>query len=99
MLWEVSEYVMKAITLNTPTYVRSKEQFVDALVISDMRIRIKQTRPKNIKWMTRYAMLLELEAYIRAGRKQQESQRDFRTTTTGKTSDTPRFTQIDLTTL
>ena len=98
MLLEVSESVMKAITLNTPTYVRSKEQFVDALVISDMRIRIKQTRPKN-NWMTRYATLLELEVYIRAGRKQHESQRYFRTTTTGKTSDTPRFTQIDLTAL
>jgi len=47
MLLEVSESVMQAITLNTPTYVRSKEKFVDALVISDMRIRIKQTRPKN----------------------------------------------------
>ena len=49
--------------------------------------------------MTLYATLLELEVYIRAGRKQQESQRDFRTTTTGGTSDTPRFTKIDLTAL
>ena len=42
----------------------SKDQFVDALVDSEMRIRIKQARPKNLNDAIQLAV--ELEAYNRA---------------------------------
>jgi uncharacterized C2H2 Zn-finger protein len=42
----------------------SKDQFVDALVDSEMRIRIKQARPRNLNEAIQLAV--ELEAYTRA---------------------------------
>ena len=48
----------------------SKEQFIDALISSDMRIRIKQTRPVDLNDAIRHAV--ELEAYNRAERKHLE---------------------------
>jgi hypothetical protein len=42
----------------------SKDQFVDALVDSEMRIGIKQVRPKNLNDAIQLAV--ELEAYNRA---------------------------------
>jgi hypothetical protein len=42
----------------------SKDQFVDALVDSEMRIRIKQARPRNLNDAIQLAV--ELEAYNRA---------------------------------
>ena len=58
-----------------PTDVRetlAKEQFVDALFSSDMRLRIKQARPSNLNDAIRHAV--ELEAYNRAEKRQQEAQ-------------------------
>ena len=53
----------------TPTEIRetlSKDQFVDALQDSEMRIRIKQARPKYVNDAIQLAV--ELEAYNRAER-------------------------------
>lgn len=52
-----------------PTDVRetlAKEQFIDALVCSDIRLRIKQARPLSLNDAVRHAV--ELEAYNRAER-------------------------------
>ncbi|XP_053373939.1 uncharacterized protein LOC128546704 [Mercenaria mercenaria] len=50
----------------------TKEQFMDALINSDMRIRVKQARPINLNDAVRHAV--ELEAYNKAERKHLESQ-------------------------
>ncbi|MCG7870401.1 MAG: hypothetical protein JAY74_29030, partial [Candidatus Thiodiazotropha taylori] len=50
----------------------AKEQFIDALVNSDMRLRIKQARPKNLNDAVRHAV--ELEAFNRAERKHLEAE-------------------------
>jgi hypothetical protein len=46
------------------TEMLSKEQFVDSLVDSEMRISIKQARPRNLNYAIQLAV--ELEAYNRA---------------------------------
>ncbi len=56
----------------------AKEQFVDALVSSDMRLRIKQARPHDLNDAVRHAV--ELEAFDRAERKHMEGQGYMRTT-------------------
>lgn len=48
----------------------AKEQFIDALVDSDMRIRIKQSRPKTLN--EAISLAVELEAYIKSDRRNQE---------------------------
>ena len=50
----------------------AKEQFIDALVNFDMRLRIKQARPLNLNDAVRHAV--ELEAFDRAERKHLEGQ-------------------------
>ncbi|VDI38718.1 Hypothetical predicted protein, partial [Mytilus galloprovincialis] len=47
-----------------------KEQFIDALVDSEMRLRIKQSRPKGLNDAVRLAV--ELEAYNKAENKVRE---------------------------
>ena len=49
----------------------AKEQFVDALVSSDMRLRIKQSRPKDLNEAICYAV--ELDAYNNAEKRLHES--------------------------
>ena len=56
----------------------AKEQFIDALVNSDMRLRIKQARPLNLNDAVRHAV--ELEAFNRAERKHLEGQGYMRST-------------------
>ena len=56
----------------------AKEQFIDALVSSDMRLRIKQTRPTSLNMAVRHAV--ELEAFNKAERKHIEGQGYMRTT-------------------
>ena len=50
----------------------AKEQFVDALHSSDIRLRVKQARPSDLNDAVRHAV--ELEAYNRTERKKQEGQ-------------------------
>ena len=60
---------------NAPAEVRetlAQEQFIDALINSDMRLRIKQVRPASLNDAVRNAV--ELEAFYRAERKHTESQ-------------------------
>ena len=49
----------------------AKDQFVDALANSDMRLRIKQARPVNLNDAVRHAV--ELEAYFKAEGKLREN--------------------------
>ena len=56
----------------------AKEQFIDALVSSDMRLRIKQARPTSLNMAVRHAV--ELEAFNKAERKHIEGQGYNRTT-------------------
>jgi hypothetical protein len=58
----------------------SKDQFVDALVDSEMRIRIKQARPRNLNDAIQLAV--ELETYNRA-----EKRNYARSTTTEPVDD------------
>ena len=51
----------------------AKEQFIDALVSSDMRLRIKEARPVSLNNAVRHAV--ELEAFNRAERKHLEGAR------------------------
>ena len=50
----------------------AKEKFIDALVSSDMRLRIKQARPTSLNTAIRHAV--ELEAFNKAERKHLEGQ-------------------------
>ena len=50
----------------------AKEQFIDALHSSDMRLRVKQARPSDLNDAVRHAV--ELEAYNRAERRKQKGQ-------------------------
>ena len=56
----------------------AKEQFIDALVSSDMRLRIKQARPTSLNMAVRHAV--ELEAFNKAERKHLEGEGYMRTT-------------------
>jgi hypothetical protein len=67
---ELGQAIRRLANLAYPTVTAeiretlSKDQFVDALVDSKMRIRIKQARPKNLNGAIQLAV--ELEAYNRA---------------------------------
>jgi hypothetical protein len=55
----------------------AKEQFIDSLVNSDMRLRIKQARPTSLNEAVRHAV--ELEAFNRAEQKSYETNGYMRT--------------------
>ncbi|CAG2214404.1 unnamed protein product [Mytilus edulis] len=65
----------------------AKEQFIDALVDSEMRLRIKQSRPKGLNDAIRLAV--ELEAYNTAESKTLNSIGHLRQTTSDERTDTP----------
>ncbi|CAG2199229.1 unnamed protein product [Mytilus edulis] len=65
----------------------AKEQFIDALVDSEMRLRIKQSRPKGLNDAIRLAV--ELEAYNTAEGKTLNSMGHLRHTTSDKRTETP----------
>ena len=56
----------------------AKEQFIDALVSSDMRLRIKQARSTNLNDAVRHAV--ELEAFNKAEEKRGDCHGYIRTT-------------------
>ena len=56
----------------------AKEQFIDAFINSDLRLRINQARPANLNDAVRHAV--ELEAFNRAERKYSEDQGYMRST-------------------
>ena len=66
---ELGQAIRRLVNLAYPTVpsdVRdtlAKQQFIEALADSEMRIRIKQARPRNLTEATRLAV--ELEAYTR----------------------------------
>lgn len=53
----------------------AKEQFIDALFDSDIRIRIKQSRPKTL--IEAVSLAVELKAYIKSDRRSQETRNSF----------------------
>ena len=55
----------------------AKEQFTDALISSDMRLRIKQARPTSLNMAVRHAV--ELEAFNKAEKKHFEGHGFMRT--------------------
>ncbi|VDI25446.1 Hypothetical predicted protein [Mytilus galloprovincialis] len=65
----------------------AKEQFIDALVDSEMRLRIKQSRPKGLNDAIRLAV--ELEAYNTAESKTLNSMGHLRHTTSDERTETP----------
>ena len=67
----------------------AKEQFIDALVSSDMRLRIKQARPANLNDAVRHAV--ELEAFNRAERRHLEGQGYMRVTSEKPSDETVIF--------
>ena len=54
----------------------AKEQFLDALIDSDMRLRIKQARPRDLNEAIRHAV--ELEAYAKAEKTDTEKRGYYR---------------------
>ena len=56
----------------------AKEQFIDALHSSDMRLRVKQARPSDLNDAVRHAV--ELEAYNRAEKRKTEDEGYLRST-------------------
>ncbi|XP_056014993.1 uncharacterized protein LOC130052872 [Ostrea edulis] len=54
----------------------AKEQFIDARIDMDMRLRIKQARPRSLNDATRHAV--ELEAFVRSDKQRMESQTHLR---------------------
>ncbi|CAG2207675.1 unnamed protein product [Mytilus edulis] len=65
----------------------AKEQFIDALVDSEMRLRIKQSRPKGLNDAIRLAV--ELEAYNMAESKTLKSMGHLRHTTSDERTEAP----------
>ena len=63
----------------------AKEQFIDALISSDMRLRIKQARPTNLNDAVRHAV--ELEAFNKAELKHEEGRGYLRTTAQSENKD------------
>ncbi|KAK3090376.1 hypothetical protein FSP39_011314 [Pinctada imbricata] len=74
---ELGQHIRRLTNLAYPTVPQdvrealAKDQFIDALCNSDMRIRIKQSRPRNLNAAVRHAV--ELEAYFKAEGKLLES--------------------------
>lgn len=60
----------------------AKEQFIDALIDSDMRLRVKQARPLNLNDAIRHAV--ELEAFIKSDRKMLQAGSHLRPLQTSK---------------
>lgn len=80
--------------LGDVTETLAKEQFIDALIDSDMRLRVKQARPLNLNDAIRHAV--ELEAFIKSDRKMLDAESHLRPLQTskpesvkGKSSDYP----------
>ncbi|CAC5399826.1 unnamed protein product [Mytilus coruscus] len=65
----------------------AKEQFIDALVNSEMRLRIKQSRPKGLNDAIRLAV--ELEAYNTAESKTLKSMGHLRQTSSDERTEAP----------
>ncbi|CAC5410999.1 unnamed protein product [Mytilus coruscus] len=61
-----SGVVMTGPSLSTPNLF-AKEQFIDALEDSEMRLRIKQSRPKGLNDAIRFAVELEATTKLRFG--------------------------------
>ena len=83
-LTELGQDIWRLINLAYPTApadlreTLAKEQFIDALVSSDMQLRFKQARPTSLNMAVRPAV--ELEAFNKAERKHLEGQGFMRAT-------------------
>ena len=71
----------------------AKEQFIDALHSSDMRLRVKQARPSDLNDAVRHAV--ELEAYNRAEKKKTEGEGYLRAANMANTTEPKPDSQCD----
>ena len=71
----------------------AKEQFIDALHSSDMRLRVKQARPSDLNDAVRHAV--ELEAYNRAEKKKTEGEGYLRAANMANTTEPKPDSQWD----
>ena len=75
---ELAQHVRRLTNLAYPTVpadvkeTLAKDHFIDALLDSDLRLKIKQARPRSLNDAVRHAV--ELEAYVKAESKLTESQ-------------------------
>ncbi|XP_021371063.1 uncharacterized protein LOC110461754 [Mizuhopecten yessoensis] len=96
---ELGQAIRRLVNLAYPTVpsdVRdtlAKQQFIEALADSDMRIRIKQGIPQNLTDTIRLAV--ELEAYNRAEKKWSDGKAHLRAT---NTDDSPTTEKANVTT-
>ena len=72
----------------------AKEQFIDALVDADMRLRIKQARPQTLNDAIRLAV--ELEAFIRSDTKRVEQMSHLRVANSNDSPDRSSFNNAEL---
>ena len=72
----------------------AKEQFIDALVDADMRLRIKQARPQTLNDAIRLAV--ELEAFIRSDTKRVEQMSHLRVANSNDSPDRSSFNNDEL---
>ena len=97
-LTELGQDVWRLTNLAYPTApadlreTLAKEQFIDALVSSDMRLRIKQARPTSLNMAVRHAV--ELEAFNKAERKHLEGQGFMRATNQEVTKENNTFYEL-----
>ncbi|KAK3106230.1 hypothetical protein FSP39_015710 [Pinctada imbricata] len=90
---ELAQHVRRLTNLAYPTVqadvkeTLAKDQFIDALIDSDLRLRIKQARPKSLNDAVRHAV--ELEAYMKAENKIIETKGMLKTVVTEETTPSP----------
>jgi hypothetical protein len=70
----------------------AKEQFIDSLFNSDMRLRIKQARPLNLNDAVRHAV--ELESFYRAERKHFEKQGSYRSSNSNEAQNNMKYNSV-----
>ena len=71
----------------------AKEHFLDALINSEMRIRIKQSRPENLHQAI--CLAVELEAYYKAEKKYDSGKAHLRLTNTENPTSPPPYEDIE----
>jgi hypothetical protein len=88
---ELGQAIRRLVSMAYPTVAENvrdtlaKQHFIEALADSEMRIRIKQSRPQNLNDAIRLAV--ELETFNRAERRVTEGRSYLRTTAADSTAD------------
>ena len=89
---ELAQHIRRLTNLAYPTVpadvkeTLAKDHFIDALLDSDLRLRIKQARPRSLNDAVRHSV--ELEAYVKAEKKIGESRGILKSVTSGPAGNT-----------